>query len=208
MAQINDYASLVSAVADYYDRASDTAFMGRMDTFIGLAEDSWTPTLINRRMEVSVPLTTAADGTVALPDDFIRLRGQFGAINGVNTNLPQVGPVAAQGLYPIPSGLTPKFGQIVGNTLSVLPGQVQTFTLDYWAKPTGLSGSTATNWIILTAPTLYFYSTMSQASLWLKAFDEASSWDSLADIQLDAICNKFGLDYYSNTDLVLDTPTP
>lgn len=209
MAQINDYASLVSAVSDYPDRAGDTAFTGRIDSFIGLAEDSWTPMLLNRAMEVSVQLTTASDGSVSLPSDFYRYRALYGTINGAQTNLPMVSPVAEQGLYPIVTGDTPLFAKIVGSTLYVIPeNQVLTVTLDYWAQPLGLTSINTTNWIILTHPTLYFYAVMAQACLWMQDFAQASSWGTLAQNTLDQITDKFGPEYYQNTDLVLDTPTP
>lgn len=209
MSVIFDYASLVSAVLDYQDRASDTAFSARVDTFIGLAEDEWTPTLMSRQMETTASLTTASDGSVPLPADFYRYRALYATINGVQTNLPMVSPVAEQGLFPIPTSPTSQYAKIIGSTLYLIPENVvQTVTLDYWSKPVGLSGSNTTNWVIINHPTLYFYSVMEQGCYWLKDFDEASNWRGLKDVQLDEITGKLGLEYYMNTDVVLDVPTP
>lgn len=210
MAQIIDYASLVSAVVDYDDRSTDSAFMGRIDTFIGLAEDEWMPGLQSRFMEETATLTTATDGSIALPADFYRVRALYGSVNGLQTNLPMIGPVAEQGLYPDgpADGDTPNFARIMGSTLYVVPEQVQTVTLDYWAQFVGLSATNTTNWIILNHPTLYFYSVMAQAYLWLKDFQTAQTWGTLAENQYDQINGNFARDYYNNTDLVLDTSTP
>lgn len=208
MAQVADYASLVSYITDLYDRASDTAFTGRIDTFIGLAEDSWTPTLQNRRMEATTTLTTASDGSVALPSDFYRLRALYGSVNGIQTNIPMIGPVAEQGIYPVSTGDPVSYARLMGSTLYVVPEQVQAVTLDYWQQFVGLSASNTTNWIITNFSSLYLYSVMAQAELWLQNWSNAASLDTKADSVLDGINDKFGQDYYNNTDLVLDTPTP
>jgi len=209
MSQIQDYASLKSNVVDYQDRSSDTAFNSAFDTFVGLAEDEWSPTLMSRLMEASTSLTTASDGSVALPSDFYRYRSLTGQVNGYNQNIPMIGPAAEPGLYPVSStgdGVT--YARINNATLYVIPEQVQTVTLDYWAKPTGLTSTATTNWIVLNHPTLYFYAVIAQSCLWLKNFDEASSWGGLAKDQLDEIVGKFGLEYFMNTDTIFDFPTP
>lgn len=193
---------------DYHERAGDTRFTSQMDTFIGLAEDQWTPTLLAREMELTTTLTTIADGSVALPADFYRLRALYGTINGAQTNIPMTGPVAEQGLYPVTTGDQVTNARIMGDTLYLYPAQVQTVTLDYWAQFVGLSSINTTNWIILKHPTLYFYTVNAQACLWMKDFDEAGRWGQMSAQQLDDITAKLGQDYYFNTDLVLDTPTP
>lgn len=208
MAQVVDYASLVSYVVDIFDRSADTAFTGRIDTFIGLAEDTWTPTILNRRMETSATLTTASDGTVALPTDFYRLRSFGGQINGSGTNLPMIGPTANFGMFPINTGSGSQNAQIIGNTLVTSPpnGAIS-LTIDYWAQFVGLSSGNTTNWIILHYPTLYLYSVMAQAALWLQD-PRFGSIQGLADDALDKINDKLGIEYYQNTDLSLDGPTP
>lgn len=203
-----DYLTLTEYVVSVFDRSADTAFTDQRDAFIGLAEDSWTPQLLSRRMEATTTLTTATDGSIALPADFYRYRALYALINGVNTNLPMVGPTAEQGLYPISTGDTANFAKIVGNTLYVIPEQAMGVTLDYWQKFVGLSGSNTTNWIILNHPTLYVYAMMAQACLFLQDWQTAAAFDAKAQAVLDTIMDKFGLDYYQNTDLVLDSPTP
>jgi hypothetical protein len=159
-------------------------------------------------MEATTVLTTASDGSIALPADFYRLRSLSGVINGVNTNLPMVGPVAEQGLYPITTGDTPNFAKIVGSTLYVIPEQAATVTLDYWQQFVGLSSGNTTNWIILIHPTLYMYSVMAQAAMFLQDWGNAANFDAKAANVLDQINAKLGQDYFNNTDLVLDGPTP
>lgn len=208
MAQIVDYASLKSYVTDTLDRSGDSAFVAQLDAFIGLAEDSWTPTLLSRRMEATADLTTADDGSVDLPADFYKMRA-LSAVFGINVNLPMISPVAEPGLYPLPSNGTPaRFAKIVGTKLYVLPEQPITVTLDYWAKFVGLSSGMPTNWIILNHPTLYLYSTMAQAYFWLQDMTNAANLEAKAQATLDNINSSFAREYYSNTDLVLDTPTP
>lgn len=193
---------------DYEDRAADTAYVARIDTFIGLAEDGWKPELLSRQMETVATLTTASDGSVALPSDYYRPRAIYATINGVQTNLPMIGPTAEQGLYPITTGDTPNFARIMGTSLYVVPEQVLTVTMDYWAKFVGLSATNTTNWIIQFYPSLYFYSVMEQGCLWLKDWSGASNWANLANSQFDDISNSMALEYFNNTDLVLDSFTP
>lgn len=209
MAQVTDWATLTSYITDVFDRSSDTAFTGRIDTFIGLAEDTWTPTLLNRRMETTATLVTGSDGTVALPADFYRLRSFGGSINAVNTNVPMIGPAAQFGLYPVDTTGSTQFAKIVGSTITTIPPNASlSLTLDYWALFVGLSASNTTNWIMTNYSTLYLYSTMAQAWLWLNKFDAAQAFDTKAQEVLDDITDKLGIDYYFNTDVVLDSPTP
>lgn len=207
--KVVDYASLTSYLVDIFDRSTDTDFTNRTDIFIGLAEDTWTPSLLSRKMEATASLTTASDGTVALPADFYRMRSLGGPINGAGTNLPMIGPTAQFGLYPIATGDGSTNVQLMNDTLITVPANAGlVLTLDYWAMFVGLSASNTTNWIITNYPTLYLFSAMAQAAFWLEDYDKAQSLNGLASDYADTITSKLGQDYYQNTDLVLDSPTP
>lgn len=208
-AQITNYATLQTAVFDYFDRATDTAFTNQFDVWLGLAEDEWSPLIMSRYMEATTSLTTAADGTVALPGDFYRYRSLTGQVNGYNKNIPMIGPAAEAGIYPVSQsidGVT--YARIMNSTLYVIPEQVQTVQLDYWARTAALTSTNTTNWIITNHSTLYFYSVCAQACLWMKAWQEAETWQAKADAQVDEIVGRLGFEYFSNTDTIFDFPTP
>jgi len=208
VSQVVDHDSLVAYITALFDRVDDTVFTGQIDTFIGLAEDTWTPMLLNRQMEATATLTTDSTGLVALPADYYRPRSVSGIINGANTYLPPLGPTANAGLYPASTTDTPNYWQIVGNNFYLVPGQVATITLDYWAKFVGLSASNQTNWIMDNHPTLYVMSVTAQGHLFNNDFANAASFDAKATAILQQITDYFALDYYNTSEVVIDTVTP
>ena len=139
MAAVTDYATLKSFINDVVDRAGDTDFTAQNDTFIGLAEASFSPKLLSRRMETTTTLTTASTGAVALPSDYFRARALYATVNGVSINLPLITPQQEQILYPVATGLSPAYAKIVGSTLTIFPAAAQDVTLDYLQRFTGLS---------------------------------------------------------------------
>lgn len=161
-------------------------------------------------MEATVTLTSASDGTgsVALPADFYRMRALTGLVNGSNIDIPPIGPRAAANLYP--DGVTDfvVYHRIMNGTLFVVPAQVQTMTLDYYAKLLGLSSANPSNWLIKLQPTLYMAATMAQAAIWLTNDAALQRFGSLAQNIQQQLTDNFGLDMYNNAEVVLDTVTP
>lgn len=208
-AQVADYASLTQYLVDTLDRANDAVFVAHTDVMIGLAEDTWTPTLLNRQMEASTTLTTDANGFVAYPADFYRPRGSNGAVNASNTYLPPIGPNAVSGIFPISTGNGVMFVQPTATGLQTQPPTASfAFTFDYWAKFVGLSASNTTNWIILNNPSLYQMSVLAQGALFDGDLQGAAGYKGIADGILGNITDYFALDYYMNAETVLDSVTP
>lgn len=208
---IVDYGSLTAYLVSAFERTNDAAFTGATDQFIKQAEDSFTPRLLNRRMEASTTLTTATDGTgsAALPADFYRYRSIYATINGVNTYLPIVTPTSAQGLFPITTGDQTQYVYIVNSTLYTLPEtDGMTLTLDYYQKFVGLSATNPTNWIITNYSTLYQFSCMAQAALFLQDMNTAQAMDAKATEVLDAITDSLDVETNLNGEFVLDGFTP
>lgn len=136
------------------------------------------------------------------------MRSVSGVINGANTYLPQIGPSAVPGIYPVASTDTPQFCKIVGNNLYLIPGLAQAITLDYWAKFVGLSSGNTTNFIIANYSGLYQMSVCAQAAFFNDDIQGAALFDQKADAILNNITDYLALDYYMAAEVVVDTVTP
>lgn len=209
LAPITDYASLTAYIIAVFDRAGDTVFTGATDQFIASAEDSFTPQLLNRRMETVTTLTTATDGSVALPSDFYRIRSVTATINGVNTLLPPLGPAAIPGNYPVTTGDPSSNYYISGNTLYSVPANgALGIVMDYWATFVPISASNTTNWLLTTYSTLYQFATMEQAAIFDQNWNDATMFGQKAKAILGEITDFLALDYYNTSEVNMDTVTP
>lgn len=206
---IQDYGSLTAYLISAFERTNDAAFTGATDQFIKQAEDSFTPRILNRNMEATTTLTTAADGSAALPADFYRIRSIYATINGVQTYLPIVTPTSAQGLYPIATGDDSQYVYIVNSTLYTLPANASLgLNFDYYQKFVGLSNTNPTNWIISNYSTLYQFATMAQAALFLQDMQTAQAMDAKANGVLDQLTESLDIETNLNSEFVLDGYTP
>lgn len=209
-AKVADYASLTQYLIDTLDRANDPVFVSHTDQMIALAEDEWTPSLLQlRQMETTATLTTDVNGLAAYPVDFYRVRGSNGQVNAAATYLSPIGPNAVSGLYPISTGDGVAYVQMTGAGIQTQPPSSGfVFTLDYWAKFVGLSAVNTTNWIILNNPSLYQFGVLAQGALFNGDLQSAQAYQQKADSIVSNITDYSALDFYMNAEVVLDTVTP
>jgi hypothetical protein len=174
------YTELVTEVTDYAIRSGDTAFVAMIPTFIKYAEVAFNRRLRIRQMEqIATVALSAVDssGYLALPTDFLEYRSVAVLSNPV-TPLEYVTPQKMRQLeYTVAAGgSTPAYFTVIGSQMRFYPNPgsgTSTLYADvvYYAKPTPLSATNATNNILNDYPDLYLHATLLQAYVWAKDAD-------------------------------------
>lgn len=144
---ITDYASLVTALADWSERSDYDE-----DEIIGLSEGEFRiyfgPTFAK---ETSGTLTFTS-GSATLPTGLVRVLSLVHATYGALTEQ-TAGAVREQRVWDT-SGI-PSIYAIQGTTVITAASYTGDLTLDYESTLTGLSSSNTTNWLITYAPQAY-----------------------------------------------------
>lgn len=146
MAQITDYATLVSAIADWEDRSLD------VDELIGLSEAEFRihfgPTYVR---EVTAALTFTS-GLATIPTGYVRAIALTHATGGP---LDQTSweAIALHNPYGV-SGI-PALYALSGTQIKLAPVYSGDLTFTYEGTLAGLTESNTTNWLIATAPQAY-----------------------------------------------------
>ena len=152
---ITDYTSLKEAVLAWLEREGDTALSGQINTIISLAESWLRRQLAGYQREIATTLTTDGTGAVALPIDFIGVKG---------VSLANV----------------PYSYSISGTTLVVARGASRTFDVVYYGKLPGLSETNPTNWLLSLAPDVYLYACLARASAFAQDWQNAAIYEGNA----------------------------
>lgn len=175
------YTELKAEIAAWLNRADLTA---RIPTFVQLAEAQMNRRLrVQRMIQASAPTITANNDIVALPTGFLevvtlRLTDGTNYYAPLPTTLEQI--VGAQ--EEDTTAATPRYYAISGTSsgrelkLYPKPDIAYTAALTYYGKPTALSDSNATNWILAEAPDAYLYGSLLQAAPYLLDTEMAQVW--------------------------------
>lgn len=174
---IQGYASLVSAVADWLKRADLNPVI---PTFIQLAEQRVSRDLKHYRM-ITDASGTMTSGRFGLNNDFCSPARLSVSIGGYDIALE---PVPNQRALNDRLGGVPYGYYIEGDEVCVLGGSGnQDFTFRYYAKIPALSTTNPVNWLLQTAPDVYLYACLLEASpyleddaripIWLAAYEKA-----------------------------------
>lgn len=146
-----DYTSLTAAIGTWAERTYDAA---QTDLFILMAEAEIDLELDGYQRETTVPLTTDADGNVALPADFISIRSIYDASE------------------------EPYRYQISGSTLFVEDGASTAFDVTYRQKLTPLTALAPTNWLIEAVPNIYLFMSLAQQRAYEEEFQAAAGFEA------------------------------
>ena len=174
---IQDYASLVSAVADWLKRADLTPVI---PTFIQLAEQRVSRDIKHYRM-ITDASGTLTGGRFGLPNDFSSMARLSMSVGGYDIALE---PVPNQRALNDRLGGVPFGYYIEGDEVCILGGSGSgDVAFKYYAKVTPLNASNPTNWLMQTAPDVYLYACLLEASpyleddariqIWLAGYDKA-----------------------------------
>jgi hypothetical protein len=172
------YADLQTSVAGWLNRRNLTA---QIPDFIRLAEADIASRLRDRRMVVTVTAPTDC-GRLALPDDWVeaidvRMAGAQTPLRYLPMSEANPARTAA---FP------PRFYTLQGNLLAVLPvpaenadGTFPDVQMTYYAKPTPLSDTVPTNWLLEQEPEALLYGSLLKAAPFMVDDERVPTWSAL-----------------------------
>jgi len=201
MAQIIDYASLVTAISSWDERD----WSADADEIIGLAEAEFRLHLSpNYARESSVTLAIVS-GSVALPAGYIRALALTHATYGA-LNLKSIGVVRLTRINN-DTGI-PDIYAVTGSTIEVAPTYTGNLTFDYEGTLAGLSGSNTTNWLILNAPQAYLAMCMSVAKAKMEDFEQSAVYEGRALKTLSDLGIQSAIGQFSGSSMTIRGATP
>lgn len=183
---ITNYSELQAEVADWLARSD---VMGKMPTFIALAEARLKKDLTGVAFELDTPLTgnplSATPRKLTLPVGFVEpIKLEIDEPNYITLLTPQT-PVSMA--YSNTAG-RPAAWCINGDSID-LDRPVDTaylFNFRYRWSP-ALSNSAPTNWLLTNYPNIYLGATLAEAYLYIKNPDGASLWDQRTAALIDGL---------------------
>lgn len=183
---ISTYSDLQTAVADWLNRTDLTAVI---PTFITLAEAKF-----NRELRVRDMLTRAAATSsnefVAVPADFLENYSlELTNTAGAQPPLDFISPLEAKTLKANQITGLVRYYTIIDGAFELLPapGSDVDLVLTYYQRIPSLSGTQTTNWLLTKSPDLYLYSTLLEASPYLKDDERVAIWAAARQQVMDAM---------------------
>ena len=183
-----NYSDLKTSVANYLGRSDLTSVI---PDFIGFAELRMARDLRTRQMLQSATANTVGgDGKVALPTDFLEVRDLN--VQGLpRTPLTYMSPSAFSR-----DARADEVGKPIAYTiiksefvLAPKPDTVYTLEILYYAKPTVLSTSNASNVFLANYPDALLYASLLEAEPYLINDARSQTWVSLYDRAIANISN-------------------
>jgi hypothetical protein len=198
------YTELQTTIANYLARSDLTT---QIPDFIRLAELRLRRDLRIRQMLKSVTtVTVAGDETVELPSDFLEVR-----------DLVIVGTPVQPLSYYSPSAFNrntrswesgkPIDYTVLANDfqLSPVPDAVYTVKMFYFASPTFLSSSNASNAFLANTPDALLYGSLLEAAPYLMDDARINTWGTMFDRAMASITRSDEQGQYSGVPLVIKT---
>ena len=195
-----NYSDLKTSVANYLGRSDLTSVI---PDFIGFAELRIARDLRTRQMLQSATANTVGgDGKVALPTDFLEVRDLN--VQGLpRTPLTYMSPSAFSR-----DARADEVGKPIAYTiiksefvLAPKPDTVYTLEILYYAKPTVLSTSNASNVFLANYPDALLYASLLEAEPYLINDARSQTWVSLYDRAIANISNADQNSDYSGVPL-------
>jgi hypothetical protein len=201
---ITNYSDLQSTIASYLARTDLTA---QIPDFIQLAETRLRRELRLRQMlKVVTTTTTADDGTVELPSDFLQMRDLH-----INTNPIQVVEYISpsnfyRNTWSTSVGL-PRQYTILAQEFQFAPAPDTDYTLQmmYYAAPPYLSSSNPSNVFLANCPDLLLYGALGEAAPYLMDDGRLQTWASMYDRGLAALTVSDDQGEYSGSPIAITT---
>ncbi len=180
---ITDYASLQEATAKWLERDGSSEFTDQVPLMVSLAEAWLRRQLVGYQREVTTTLSANSSGTVALPSDFIAIRG-------------------------VAFGNVPYSYNISGSTLTIANGANRAFAVTYYERLPPLNDANPTNWLIETAPDVYFYACLAQGCSFEQDWQNGAIYEGKAQQALAELNLQNTVAQYGRTGLVLPRVAP
>ena len=198
---ITTYTELKSAVADFLNR-QDLA--SAIPTFISLAESSFNRDIRHWRMDVRTSITLDAQ-FVDLPSGWLETVKIVNSTGEGPQELELI-PLAEMDERRFASNNTagaPRFYAINGGKIELYPTPSEAFTasITYVQKPTALSTSNTSNWLLENFPDVYLYGSLAHSAPYLQEDSRLGVWAALYQQALSAINLDSDRAKYSGTGL-------
>lgn len=195
-----NYTSFVTVVENYLAR---TDLSAQIPDFINLAQQRMTRDLRTRPM-LKVATTTAnnQDGTVELPSDFLEMRELHFQGNPEIVLEYQSPDLFFRNLL-TDTGGTPRFYTLISNELQFAPMPDGDLTLQmlYYAQPTFISSTTASNLYLANYPDALLYATLAEAEPYLMNDARVQTWATMYDRAITNIMRNDDGSKYPNVPL-------
>jgi hypothetical protein len=201
---ITNYSDLKSTIASYLARTDLTA---QIPDFIQLAETRLRRELRLRQMlKVVTTTTTADDGTVELPSDFLQMRDLH-----INTNPIQVLEYLSpsnfyRNTWSVSTGLPQRY-TILAQEFQFAPKPDTNYTLQmmYYAAPPYLSNTNPSNAFLANCPDLLLYGALGEAEPYLMNDARLATWAQMYDRGLAALTVSDDQGEYSGSPISITT---
>jgi hypothetical protein len=197
---LSNYSDLKTTVANYLGRSDLTA---QIPTFISLAEIRLARQLRLRQMlKVVSSTTTAGDGTVGLPSDFLGVRDFY-----VDTNprqpLSYLSPSAfTRDARPHESGKPIFYTQRgLEFELAPKPDTAYVVVMLYYAKPTALSDTNASNVFMANCPDALLYAALLEAEPYIMNDARLATWTQLYSSAITSLAESDNSSEYAGVPL-------
>ncbi len=195
-----NYTSFVTVVENYLAR---TDLSAQIPDFINLAQQRMTRDLRTRPM-LKVATTTAnnQDGTVELPTDFLEMRELHFQGNPEIVLEYQSPDLFFRNLLTDTGGV-PRFYTLISNELQFAPMPDGDLTLQmlYYAQPTFISSTTASNLYLANYPDALLYATLAEAEPYLMNDSRIQTWATMYDRAITNIMRNDDGSKYPNVPL-------
>lgn len=198
------YADLQTTIAGYLARSDLTT---QIPDFIRLAETRLRRDLRIRQMLKSVTtVTVAGDGTVELPSDFLEVR-DFVVVGNPVQPLNYYSPSAFNRNTRSWESGKPVDYTVLANDfqLAPIPDTVYTVKMFYFAAPTFLSSTNASNAFLANTPDALLYGALLEAEPYLMNDARVNTWGTMFDRAIASITRSDEQAQYSGVPLVMKT---
>jgi len=183
---LTNYNDLVTTVESYLARSDLTSII---PTFVMLAQQRISRDLRTREM-LKVATTTATDGTVELPTDFLEMRELHFQGNPPITLEYQSPDKFFRNQVTTTSGL-PYYYTIIGYEFQFapVPDSAQVLQLLYYAEPTFISSTVPSNLYLANYPDALLYATLAESEPYLMNDERIQVWATMYDRAISNITN-------------------
>lgn len=195
-----NYTSFVTVVENYLAR---TDLSAQIPDFINLAQQRMTRDLRTRPMlKVSTTTANSQDGTVELPTDFLEMRELHFQGNPEIVLEYQSPDLFFRNMLTNTSG-QPRFYTLISNELQFAPMPDGDLTLQmlYYAQPTFISSTTASNLYLANYYDALLYATLAEAEPYLMNDPRIQTWATMYDRAIANIMKNDDGSKYPNVPL-------
>lgn len=198
MAQITNYATLQSAIADYLNRQDLTS---QIPMFIQFVEADLNTRLRARQMVVRATATSDEE-FVTLPSDFIEalnLQITDGKTPLRYVTLDEADQIKNARIYNSVMAYS-----IVDNAIELVPAPAVNVEIDmvYYQKIPALSDAATTNWLLLKSPDIYLYGALVHAAPFLLDDQRIGTFGQFYSQRVEALSAESDRAVHSGSPLV------